>query len=161
VYRALLKTPIGILQLFADDQALYRIIFPSCTRNIPVADAPPKNHRLLIATIRQLNEYFKGERQSFDLPLSPQGTEFQMAVWECIRNIPHGQTRTYGELAAQLGNRNKARAVAGAANKNPLPLVIPCHRVIGVSGKLTGFSGGLEIKRYLLNLEQKKARQPA
>ena len=157
MYRALLKTPIGTLQLFADDHGLYRIIFPSCAGNIPAADPAPVSHRLLIATIRQLNDYFKGQRQTFDLPLSPQaqGTDFQHGVWKCIQEIPYGETLTYGELAAQLGNRNKARAVGSAANKNPLPLVIPCHRVIGVSGRLTGFTGGLASKKFLLVLEQK------
>ncbi|MEA2114015.1 MAG: methylated-DNA--[protein]-cysteine S-methyltransferase, partial [Thermodesulfobacteriota bacterium] len=87
------------------------------------------------------------------LPLSPQGTPFQLAVWELMQQIPYGETRSYGELAAGLGNPNKARAVGGAANKNPLPMVIPCHRVMGANGKLTGFAGGLATKQFLLSLE--------
>jgi len=161
MYQASLKTPVGILQLFADNNGLSRIVFPSPSESIPAPPLPPKGNDLLKAAAAQLLEYFSGNRQTFDLPLSPRGTGFQQAVWKCMQDIPYGRTKTYGEIAVQLGNSNKARAVGGAANKNPLPLVIPCHRVIGSSGKLTGFAGGLTLKQYLLDLEQKKARTPA
>jgi methylated-DNA-[protein]-cysteine S-methyltransferase len=158
MYRIFLKTPVGALQLFADDDALYRIVFPACTENLPVADPAPEGHPLLGSASLQLSEYFTGRRHNFDLPLSPQGTSFQLAVWELMQHIPYGETSTYGEIATRLGNTNKARAVGGAANKNPLPLVIPCHRVMGANGKLTGFAGGVEIKQFLLNLEKKRAQ---
>lgn len=153
MYQTSLKTPVGTLQLFADDNALYRIFFPACDDNLPVADPAPKGHSLLDSASLQLSEYFTSHRQNFDLPLSPQGTPFQLAVWELMQQIPYGETSTYGELAARLGNPNKARAVGGAANKNPLPLVIPCHRVMGANSKLTGFAGGLKTKQFLLSLE--------
>ncbi len=153
MYRTSLETPVGTLQLFADDNALYRIVFPVCGDNLPVAHPAPKGHPLLGSASLQLSEYFTGQRQNFDLPLSPQGTPFQLSVWELMQQIPYGETSTYGELAAILGNPNKARAVGGAANKNPLPLVIPCHRVMGANSKLTGFAGGLATKQFLLNME--------
>jgi methylated-DNA-[protein]-cysteine S-methyltransferase len=158
MYQTALKTPVGTLQLFADDDVLYRIVFPACGDKLPVADPAPQGHPLLSFVSLQLNEYFTGHRQNFDLPLSPQGTPFQLAVWELMQQIPYGETKAYGELAARLGNPNKARAVGGAANTNPLPLVIPCHRVRGANGKLTGFAGGVEIKQFLLNLEKKRAQ---
>ncbi|XOF33739.1 MAG: methylated-DNA--[protein]-cysteine S-methyltransferase [Candidatus Electrothrix sp. YB6] len=153
---ASLDTPVGALQLFADGQALYRISFPHSSNRtaLPCAVPAEKNHPLLNRAQAQLTEYFAGSRKQFDLPFCPQGTIFQQAVWKYMRTIPYGKTKTYGQVAAALGNRNKARAVGGAANKNPLPLVIPCHRVIGSSGRLTGFAGGLEIKRFLLELER-------
>ena len=151
----LLISGIGHLSLYTDDLALYRISFPGCVASNISADIrpAPDDHPLLCRVKAQLSAYFQGKRTSFDLPLHPQGTAFQQAVWKCMREIPCGETRTYGELAEELGNRNKARAVGGAANKNPLPIVIPCHRVVGGSGSLTGFSGGLEVKRFLLDLE--------
>jgi len=104
---------------------------------------------------RQLEEYFRGERQSFDLPLAPVGTPFQMAVWEALRTIPYGETRSYGQIAAAIGNPKGSRAVGMACNRNPIWIVIPCHRVVGSTGKLTGYEGGLDMKRSLLELESK------
>ena len=153
MYQTSLETPVGTLQLFADDNALYRIVFPACGDNLPVAGPALEDHPLLSSASLQLSEYFTGHRQNFDLPLSPQGTPFQLAVWELMQQIPYAKTLSYGEIAAELGNPNKARAVGGAANKNPLPLVIPCHRVMGANGKLTGFAGGLKTKQFLLSLE--------
>ena len=161
MYCTSLKTPVGRLQVFADDHALYQITFPTCMEKIHVASTAPQGHPLLSAAAAQLTEYFEGRRQDFDLPLSVQGTSFQQDVWRLMEQIPYGETRTYGELAARLGNPNKARAVGGAANKNTLPLVIPCHRVMGSGGKLTGFAGGLETKQFLLTLEQKRAQPSA
>ncbi len=157
MYRTTLKTPVGILQLFADDQTLHVITFPTSTTTLPTAEEAPPQHPLLSRVKLQLTEYFNHSRQSFDLPLAPAGTNFQLKVWKLMQQIPFGRTNSYGELAASLGNANKARAVGGAANKNPLPIVIPCHRVMGASGKLTGFAGGLSTKQFLLDLEQKKA----
>ena len=110
---------------------------------------------LLEEAARQLTEYADGTRESFDLPVAPTGTAFQQAVWAALRTIPYGQTRTYGDIAAQIGNPKATRAVGIACNKNPILMVIPCHRVIGKNGSLTGFGAGLELKETLLNLEHR------
>ncbi len=157
MYCASLDTPVGMLQMFADHQSLYRIVFPGCVADMSRADSAPKDHPLLNRAARQLMEYFNGSRHLFDLPLAPRGTPFQLAVWEEMQQIPYGKIRSYGEIASSLGNPNKARAVGGAANKNPLPIVTPCHRVMGASGSLTGFAGGIETKQFLLNLEKENA----
>lgn len=106
---------------------------------------------------RQLLEYFSGVRKKFELPLSPQGTAFQMRVWQALTEIPYGETRTYGQIAALTGNPKASRAVGLANNRNPIALFIPCHRVIGSDGKLVGFGGGLDVKEYLLRLERENA----
>ncbi|MDU9048550.1 MAG: methylated-DNA--[protein]-cysteine S-methyltransferase [Candidatus Electrothrix sp. Rat3] len=159
MYRSTLSTPIGLIRLIADDHALYQISFPGGKINPPNVVSALNDHPLLCRAKVHLDEYFQGIRKNFDLPLNPQGTTFQQEVWACIQEIPYGKTKTYSEIAAALGNVNKARAVGGAANKNPLPIVIPCHRVIGNSGRLTGFAGGLEVKKYLLELEQKEQKK--
>lgn len=102
----------------------------------------------------QLSEYFSGTRTEFDIPLAPNGTPFQKLVWRELCRIPYGQTRTYGEIAAAIGNPGAARAVGMACNRNPIWIVIPCHRIVGTGGKLTGYAGGLDLKRRLLDLEQ-------
>lgn len=158
MFRTTLDTPVGTLSLFADDFALYRISFPAGKINFPEAASAPENHLLLNQVKQQLNAYFDGSRRRFDLPLAVEGTAFQQAVWKCMLEIPFGETRTYGEIAAALDNPNKARAVGGAANKNPLPIVIPCHRLIGSSGSLTGFAGGLKVKRFILALEENASK---
>ena len=107
----------------------------------------------LQAAVGQLAEYFAGERREFDLALDPQGTSFQLAAWRQLEEIPYGETITYGEQARRLGQASAARAVGAANGRNPLAIVVPCHRVVGADGKLVGFGGGLEAKRYLLNLE--------
>jgi methylated-DNA-[protein]-cysteine S-methyltransferase len=109
--------------------------------------------------VRQLQAYFAGQLETFDLALSPQGTPFQLAVWRLLCEIPYGQTISYGELARRLGNPNAARAVGLANGSNPIPIVIPCHRVIGSNGKLTGYGGGLPIKEKLLALERRQLRR--
>lgn len=101
----------------------------------------------------QLQEYFAGKRQIFDLPIKPKGTPFQLTLWHALREIPYGQTRTYGELAAAIGNPKASRAVGMACNRNPLLIVIPCHRIVGSNNTLTGYAGGLSMKRALLELE--------
>lgn len=106
--------------------------------------------------IRQLDSYFTGELDNFDLPLAPQGTEFQQSVWQALREIPYGETWSYGQLAQHIGRPKASRAVGAANGVNPIPVIIPCHRVIGSSGKLTGFGGGLETKEYLLGLESER-----
>ena len=109
---------------------------------------------LLKEAIKQLNEYFDGKRKSFDLPLEPKGTEFQNKVWNALKEIPFGETRSYGEIAKVIGNEKAARAIGMAKNKNPIAIIVPCHRVIGANGKLVGYAGGLDIKERLLKLEK-------
>ncbi len=101
----------------------------------------------------QIIEYLKGKRKNFDIPILPKGTAFQQKVWEALRVIPYGETRSYGEIASNIGNEKACRAVGNANNKNPIPIIIPCHRVVGSNGKLVGYAGGLFIKNFLLNLE--------
>tara|TARA_B100001057_G_scaffold463187_1_gene516896 strand:- start:15066 stop:15467 length:402 start_codon:yes stop_codon:yes gene_type:complete len=116
-------------------------------------DSWSEDNKPFNAVIKQLDEYFDGKRQDFDLPLRPAGTEFQRQVWQALQQIPYGETWSYGELAKHVGTPNAYRAVGAANGINPIPVIIPCHRVIGSNGKLTGFGGGLEAKAFLLNLE--------
>jgi methylated-DNA-[protein]-cysteine S-methyltransferase len=153
-------SPIGRLRLIASGDELVGIWFEhgrDAAKKIPelVCGKAP----VLERTRQQLEEYFRGERREFDLPLAPQGTEFQQRVWRRLREIEYGTTTTYGALAHELGNPNASRAVGLANGSNPIPIVIPCHRVIGANGTLTGFGGGLPIKSALLALER-GARQP-
>lgn len=159
----ILSTPLGPFTLIADQQGLCGLSFPN---EGPPPDAAPvvmDEHPLLAEASRQLSAYLAGQLQDFALPLSLAGTPFRMAVWEQLRRIPYGKTMSYGELAERVGGREKARAVGGAAHANPLGIIIPCHRLIGAGGSLTGFGGGLTMKETLLDLErthaaQKKAR---
>jgi methylated-DNA-[protein]-cysteine S-methyltransferase len=147
-------SPIGMLHVTATDDAVVAIWF---------ADQPPtgRDHRgphpVLDAAVTQLAEYFAGERTEFDLPLAPDGTAFQLSAWAVLREIPFGDTITYGEQAVRLGDPNKARAVGAANGQNPIPIVVPCHRVVGSTGKLTGFAGGLDTKAWLLAHERRVA----
>ena len=113
----------------------------------------PPDHAVLDAAVAQLGEYFAGARTEFDLPLDPDGTEFQHQAWDALVKIPFGETISYGEQAVMLGDKNKSRAVGAANGKNPIPIVVPCHRVVGSNGQLTGFAGGLDVKAWLLNHE--------
>ncbi len=115
-------------------------------------EQPPSPLTKLAAT--QLREYAEGRRTTFDLPLAPKGTSFQLAVWNALLQIPYGETRTYGDIAAMIGKPKAARAVGMACNRNPLPILIPCHRVVGKDGKLTGYAGGIDLKQQLLHLER-------
>jgi len=112
-----------------------------------------KETPLIKKTINQLDEYFSGKRKVFDIPINPQGTDFQIKVWEALQTIPYGKTNSYGEIAGMIGNQKASRAVGMANNRNPIAIIIPCHRVIGHSGNLTGYAGGLELKQQLLKLE--------
>ncbi len=113
-----------------------------------------KENKIIRQTIKQLDEYFRGKRKKFELPLNPKGTEFQKKVWLQLMNIPYGKTATYKDIATLIGNTNASRAVGNANNKNPIAIIIPCHRVIGSNNKLTGYAGGLDKKEKLLNLEK-------
>jgi methylated-DNA-[protein]-cysteine S-methyltransferase len=152
-----MTTPIGALLLAGDDDFLKRVGFPQGSgRRIPQPDWQ-ENKTPFQQTIRQLAAYFAGELSEFDLPLAPQGTPFQLAVWQALRQIPYGTTTSYGALAKAIGKPQAVRAVGAANGANPIPIIIPCHRVIGSNGKLTGFGGGLETKARLLKLEQPAA----
>jgi methylated-DNA-[protein]-cysteine S-methyltransferase len=153
----MIESPVGKLKLVASDNALVAILWEK--------DNPPRvrlsemvandRHPVLVETERQLSEYFSGKRNTFSIALDMRGTRFQKEVWEALLAIPFGETRSYVQLATQLGNPQATRAVGAANGRNPLSIVVPCHRVIGSSGKLTGFAGGLEAKAHLLSLEKR------
>lgn len=144
------ESPFGRLSLESDGVWLVGVRFWVAGHH---EEERRPNDALLLDAERQLAEYFGGWRQSFDLPLKPQGTAFQQTVWAALRQIPFGQTITYKELAERIGNGKAVRAVGLANGRNPLPILIPCHRVIGSDGSLTGFGGGIEWKRQLLEVE--------
>jgi methylated-DNA-[protein]-cysteine S-methyltransferase len=151
-------SPLGLLLIAGDDSGLRHIMFP---REVPPQFPDPtwrEDAAPLAETIRQLEAYFAGELESFTLPLAPHGTPFQMEVWRRLCDIPYGQTISYGEMARRIGNPKASRAVGLANGSNPIPIVIPCHRVIGSNGKLTGYGGGLPIKEKLLALERHQLR---
>ena len=160
----IVDSPLGPLTLMASPQGLRSVGWEGeavgvvsdgespLSGSVPVADRSSATE-ILRAAATQFEEYFRGLRTTFDLPLAPTGTPFQRAAWEVLRTIPFGQTMTYGEQARRLGGANKARAVGAANGRNPLPIIIPCHRVIGADGSLTGFSAGVERKAWLLRHE--------
>ena len=156
----LLPSPVGVLTLVARDGSLAAVLWEHERANRVVLgelhrdDGDP----VLREASRQLGEYFGGERERFDLPLSFAGTTFQRQVWQALLSIPFGETRSYAQIAAQIGNPTAVRAVGAANGRNPISIIAPCHRVIGAAGALTGFAGGLEAKRYLLNLEARQGR---
>lgn len=159
LYRLLLHSPLGPLTVAATAEALVRIDFGRTDPAAPTdpeayATTAPRAAALLRRAARELEEYFAGERRDFTLPLAPAGTPFQQRVWRALEAIPYGETRTYAQIAAAVGNPRAVRAVGGANHRNPLPVVIPCHRVIGADGSLTGYAGGLERKTLLLGLER-------
>lgn len=150
-----LDSPVGTLTLVATDAGLAAILWendrPHRVRlDIAAEDA---THPVLVEAARQLKEYFAGRRTTFDLKLDPEGTPFQRRVWNALLTIPFGETRSYAQIAEQIGNPSAVRAVGAANGRNPISIVTPCHRVIGSTGKLTGFAGGLETKARLLALE--------
>ena len=154
VFYGWLDSPIGRLLVAGDDERLHLISFPSGGRTRRPTAAWQRRDELFAEAFGQLRAYFAGERTRFDLPLELAGTAFQNAVWSALREIPYGETVSYGELAKRIGRPTASRAVGAANGANPLPIVVPCHRVIGASGSLTGFGGGIEAKRYLLDHER-------
>jgi len=151
-----MKSPIGELTLVASENALVALYVNDELMPKKVNALKDVHHKILVLTETQLIEYFSGERKNFDLPLSPEGTEFQNKAWNALTKIPYGQVWSYGKQATYLKNPKGQRAVGGANGKNPIPVIIPCHRVIGSTGKLTGFSGGMDMKVFLLKLEGHK-----
>lgn len=158
MYYCYMKTPVGKLLLAGDEQGLREIDFQDGPHPAQPAADWQENAKPFRRAIQQLEEYFAGKRQSFDLDLAPAGTPFQLKVWRALRRIPYGETWSYGQLAQRVGNPKAARAVGAANGQNPLPIVVPCHRVIGANGSLTGFGGGLGIKQKLLELESGEQR---
>lgn len=149
----LFDTPLGRMGLGSEwGDAITRLFFPDDLPSLIVEHMTP----LLSAGKRQLLEYFAGERTAFDLPLAAAGTSFQKSVWAALSGIPYGETRTYRDIAVSVGNPGAARAVGNACRRNPIPVLIPCHRVVGWDGSLTGFGGGLALKKKLLAVEEEK-----
>ena len=152
--RTRIDSPLGPLTLVAAGPALAGIYFENHSKGGPPASAIAADCAAFDAARRQLDAYFAGRRTHFDLPLAPHGSAFQTHVWTLLQRIPYGGSTTYGALAAEMGRPSAVRAVAGAVARNPVSIIIPCHRVLGASGKLTGFAGGLDRKARLLALEQ-------
>jgi methylated-DNA-[protein]-cysteine S-methyltransferase len=157
VRHTITDSPVGDLTLVADGDALVGLYFDGHKRTPRLTDPGPRADDGFGAAIRQLREYFDGERTDFDLELAPRGSSFERRVWALLTKIPHGETRTYGQLAVELGEPGSAQAVGNANGWNPISIVVPCHRVVGAGGNLTGYAGGLERKRFLLNLEEPPA----
>jgi len=147
------STPVGRLRITGDETGLRRISFQNRFHPAALSHSALPTEEPFRKAIGQLDAYFAGELRRFDLPLAPEGTPFQREVWSALTAIPYGETVSYGELARRLGRPAASRAVGAANGQNPIPIVIPCHRVIGADGSLTGFGGGLAIKRRLLDLE--------
>lgn len=145
MYRRTVSSPVGPLTLSSDGAAITGLHFTDA----PAGESCP----LLEEAARQLEAYFSGCRREFDLPLAPHGTPFQQAVWRALLTVPYGETATYGQIARRIGNPKACRAVGMANNRNPISILIPCHRVVGTSGALVGYGGGLSNKAYLLKLE--------
>lgn len=144
-------TPAGLLRISENGAAITHILWiDGWQERRPSASLTP----LLKQVILELNEYFAGRRRTFDLPLAPEGTEYQMRTWQALREIPYGETRSYKQIAEAIGSPSGARSVGTANNRNPISILIPCHRVIGSTGRMVGYAGGSDAKRQLLNLER-------
>src|SRR5580693_1887724 len=156
----IILSPVGELKLVASDEGLVAILWENDNpKRVKLGALVENSDRpILLETERQLKEYFQGKRKSFSLKLDLMGTKFQNDVWQALLAIPFGETRSYGQIARQLGNPRALRAVGAANGRNPISIVVPCHRVIGASGKLTGFAGGLKTKAQLLSLEESGGR---
>jgi len=151
-----MKSPVGTLLLASDECGLRLVSFENSKRAAAVKASWKPDEAPFVEVVRQLQAYFDGERKEFDLLLAPEGTDFQLDVWRSLRVIPYGETISYGQLAERIGNPRAVRAVGLANACNPIPIIIPCHRVIGSDGSLTGFGGGLSNKKKLLDLENKQ-----
>jgi methylated-DNA-[protein]-cysteine S-methyltransferase len=158
----IIETPLGPLFVGGSDEGVHRIDFVTDRRDEDElvarleresGEPPQRDAEAARTATAQLSEYFAGERREFALPLAPRGTEFQRRVWQELREIPHGRTQSYGDIAAAIGRPTASRAVGAANGRNPISIVVPCHRVIGASGALTGYAGGMDRKRWLLNHE--------
>jgi len=161
LHRTTVTTPIGDLRVLASDEGVRAILLPLPDRHVRAAAQDDPDHPVLLEASRQLGEYFAGERRGFDLPLDVEGTAFQRSVWDALVEIPYGGTESYGELAERIGRPGAARAVGAANGRNPVPIIVPCHRVIGADGALVGYGGpseaGLAMKQSLIRLEAEAA----
>lgn len=151
---AIHHSPVGPLTITVDGDALVGVWFPGADGAPLVTTGKGSRAPLLDSVRRELDEYFAGTRRRFTVPVAPLGTPFQRRVWSALQTIPYGQTTSYGAIATQIGSPSAVRAVGAANGANPIPIIIPCHRVIGANGSLTGFGGGLDRKRFLLDLER-------
>jgi methylated-DNA-[protein]-cysteine S-methyltransferase len=158
VYYTEIQSPLGRLLLEANNRGLCSLWFVAGRRPKHSEPGSTQDDAPFVETIRQLQSYFRGELQEFDLPLALVGTPFQLRVWESLRAIPYGETISYGQLAEQIGQPKAARAVGLANGSNPIPIIVPCHRVIGSNGHLTGYGGGLSIKEKLLSFESRQLK---
>ena len=157
-----LDSPIGRLRLVATDQGLSHLLFDQQVGEDLESDGDAveaDDHPVLAAATAQLAEYFAGRRQEFDIPLDLTGTEFQRAAWSALASVPFGETRSYRQQAEAIGRPKAVRAIGAANGKNPVPIVLPCHRIVGSDGSLTGYGGGLPIKEYLLNHERAQSQK--
>ncbi|MDE0841789.1 MAG: methylated-DNA--[protein]-cysteine S-methyltransferase [Porticoccaceae bacterium] len=156
----IIDTPLGTIRLTSEDAVLSRLELPGCSDTKQTLSATQRTHistladeQIIQQACQQLHEYFRGNRQTFNLPISTRGTEFQELAWAQLQNIPYATTRSYQWQCHNMGRPRAARAVGAANGRNPLPIIIPCHRVIGANGALTGYTGGLAIKQFLLSCE--------
>jgi methylated-DNA-[protein]-cysteine S-methyltransferase len=156
-----IDSAIGTLLVARDDEGITTLLLPSGKRPARPATNWVRDDTAFDDVRTQLREYFAGDRRTFDLPLHPIGGRFQLRVWAALREIPYGETTSYGKLAATVGEPGAARAVGAANGQNPIPIIVPCHRVIGADGSLTGYGGGLPTKRWLLDHEAGQVGQPA
>ena len=157
LFTTTVESPVGLLTIVAGDAGVRAILWPDDDpKRVRLADTTDDPaHPVVAAVVVQLAEYFAGDRTEFDVAVDPVGTEFQRAAWEALRTIPYGSTVSYGEQAERMGDRRKARAVGAANGRNPISIIVPCHRVVGANGALTGFAGGTDTKAWLLAHEQR------
>jgi methylated-DNA-[protein]-cysteine S-methyltransferase len=156
----LIDTPLGKLLVAGDKEGIRCINFQQGSQPFPIGTNWERNRRVMRNAVIQLNAYFSGHLKRFDLKLAPEGTDFQQNVWRALQDIPYGVLVSYQDIANKIGNPKACRAVGAANGKNPIPIVIPCHRVIGSNGQLTGFAGGLHLKEYLIELESATYASP-
>jgi len=159
LYHTRIRSPLGPLLLVADDAGLRAVRFVDAEEDPSPPPGSVEDPASLTPAVEQIKQYFAGERREFDLPLAPQGTPFQRAAWETLRTIPFGQTISYAEQARRMDRPRAVRAVGAANGRNPMPIVVPCHRVVGRDGRLAGYSSGVEIKQALLDHERQWAPQ--
>jgi methylated-DNA-[protein]-cysteine S-methyltransferase len=157
LYQARLLSPVGALRIVCSDTGIRAILWPLDGDRVLIGNSPididAATHEVATTAVEQLEEYFSGARKTFDVPLDPRGTAFQMSAWHALASIPYGKTATYAEQAERIGRATAVRAIGAANGRNPISIVLPCHRVIGSDGTLTGFAGGLAAKRWLLDHE--------
>jgi methylated-DNA-[protein]-cysteine S-methyltransferase len=155
MYYHIVESPIGPIFLAGDEEGLKHLVLLKGKEKVEVPDGWVENKELFREAASQLEAYFSGKLKSFNVKLAPEGTEFQKSVWKALCEIPYGETQTYKDIAISIGNPKAYRAVGFANNRNPIAIIVPCHRVIGANGKLTGYASGLDVKAFLLRLEER------